>query len=104
MEVSTIQDHRDFMLWAHALDNKEFVLQHAKYARIDCSFHMVWQQRSSGNRDNSQSGHALLVGRGTCKPICMVIKSKHWNFSVLWKQRNKYLVSVNELIPEHAHQ
>jgi hypothetical protein len=60
------------------------------------SFDMAWQQRASGNRYNSPSGHALFVGGYTRKPIAMIIKSKLCHYCTIWKQRNG-----NEEVPVH---
>jgi hypothetical protein len=91
-------DENDFKLWRLALTDKTIVLTHPKYARIDCSFDMGWQQRSSGNRYASPSGDALLVGSCTRKPISMMIKSKLCNYCKTWK-KNKNNDGVDP--PEH---
>jgi hypothetical protein len=89
-EASSVQDMNDFQQWKEALDkdNNGMVLGLAKYARIDCSFDMGWQQRSSGNRYASQSGDALLVGCITRKPISLIVKSKLCNFCKAWNKKN----------------
>ena len=101
MEASGVQDTGDFFLWQHVLNNNNnnFVLPQAKYARISCSFDMGWQQQRSGNRYNLQSGHALLVGRRTQKPICMIIKSKRCNYCTLWRRKNLDLVTDDDIKP-----
>ena len=83
MESSSVQDMNDFQLRKHALDNSDFVLCRAKYPLIMCSFDMGWQQRGSAHRYNSQSGHALLIGGRTRKPIGFVVKSKRCNYCLL---------------------
>jgi hypothetical protein len=59
-----------------------------KYPRISVSFDMAWQQRSSGNRYNSPSGHSLLVGGKTKKPIAFVLKSKYCNICKTWDRNH----------------
>jgi hypothetical protein len=104
MAASCVHDDNDFQLWKYALeDHPGFVLSTNKYPLLMCSFDMGWQQRSSGNRYNSQSGHALMVGGITRKPIAMVIKSKRCNYCLSWKKRNKDLLVDGEdlLLPLH---
>jgi hypothetical protein len=89
-EASPTQDHNEFDQWKQAPKKHEngMVLGLPKYAKIDCSFDMGWQQRSSGNRYASQSGDALLVGCITRKPIAMIVKSKLCNFCNAWNKKN----------------
>jgi hypothetical protein len=63
------------------------------------SFDMLgWQQRSSGHRYNSPSGHALLVGGKTRKPVALCIKRKLCNFCCSWEKQS----NPDELpIPDH---
>jgi hypothetical protein len=49
---------------------------------------MAWQQRSSGNRYASPSGHALFVGGHTRKPIAFIIKSKICSYCKSWKKKH----------------
>jgi hypothetical protein len=49
---------------------------------------MAWQQRSSGHNNNSPSGHALMVGAMTRKPVLLCIKSKLCNFCTCFKKKN----------------
>jgi hypothetical protein len=97
MAKANNQDDNDFAQWMESLTNKNMVLSKAKYPRIACSFDMGWQQRASGVRYNSQSGHGLLVGGITRKPITVAIKSKHCNFCITWKRDNKDMVEAAEL-------
>jgi hypothetical protein len=95
MEASEAHDENDYQLWLEAVNNPgAFVLSQNKYPPLVCSFDMGWQQRSSGNRYNSLSGHALLVGAFTRKPISFLIKSKRCNTCVTWKKANKDLVAA----------
>jgi hypothetical protein len=52
---------------------------------------MAWQQRNSGHRYNSASGHGLLVGGLTRKPILMNVKSKLCSVCFTWKKRHEDL-------------
>jgi hypothetical protein len=96
----TDMDPNDFMLWEQSLQaNATFELSKSKYPQLQVSFDMGWQQRSSGHRYNSRSGHAMLVGSLTCKPLSLVIKSKICNFCKAWKKRdNPYELEV----PKHT--
>jgi hypothetical protein len=84
-------DHHvlDFNNWKQALTDKTVVIPPARFAKIDVSFDMGWQQRSSGNRYASPSGDALLVGARTRKPVAIDIKSKKCNFCSAWDRNKK---------------
>jgi hypothetical protein len=70
-------NNNDLTQWQQALRDPTIVLDKLKLSKIDCSFDMGWQQRSSGNRYASISGDALLVvGCRSRKPIAMIIKCK----------------------------
>jgi hypothetical protein len=103
MERSVLQDDNDFHLWNEALDPLfPMQLSMAKYGRIDVSYDMAWQQRSSGHRYNSPSGHALFVGALTRKPIALVIKSKVCTFCSTCKKKHPDLpVPVHECWKTH---
>jgi hypothetical protein len=80
----------DFDLWRQSIEkNPRIALNRSKYPTIACSFDMGWQQRSSGKVYNSPSGHGLLVGARTRKPIAMVLKSKRCNYCNTWKKKQK---------------
>jgi hypothetical protein len=107
MRNATDQDDNDFQQWKQSLYDKNFVLSKMNYPRLSCSFDMGWQQRASGVRYNSASGHAILVGALTRKPICFAIRSKRCNFCTTWKANNKDIVEAAELdgedliMPDH---
>jgi hypothetical protein len=83
-------DPIDFDLWKQSIiAGSNVVLSKARYPGISCSFDMGWQQRSSGVRYNSPSGHALLVGAHTRKPVAFVLKSKRCNYCFQWKKKMK---------------
>jgi hypothetical protein len=82
----SFEDANDFRLWKLALTDPTIQLTQEKYARIDVSFDMGWQQRASGKKYNSLSGDALMVGGRTRRPVAMIIKSKRCNFCIAWKR------------------
>jgi hypothetical protein len=88
MEKSEAQDHHDFLIWQSSLQ-PDFVgpLSRAKYPQITVSFDMAWQQRSSGHNYNSPSGHALMVGALTRKPLALCVKSKLCNTCKCYKKK-----------------
>lgn len=92
-EVKATVDAASFVLWKQALDENAIagaVLDQDKkqYPKIDVSYDMAWQQRSSGHRYNSASGHGLFIGKHTRLPISMEVKSKLCNFCSSW-HKNK---------------
>jgi hypothetical protein len=78
----------DLELWERLLEDPLFVLDKSKYPKIQVSFDMGWQQRNSGHWYNSASGHALLVGGLTRKPIAMNVKSKLCSVCFNWKKKH----------------
>jgi hypothetical protein len=88
----------DFELWKSALTNPEVQLDRSKYPLIDVSFDMGWQQRSSGRKYNSPSGHALFVGHKSQKAVAMVLKSKLCAVCIAWPKNAK---NTGKPIPWH---
>jgi hypothetical protein len=99
MEVSPVHDANDFILWQQSLKTDNVPFSQSRYPSISCSFDMGWQQRGSGGQYNSMSGHALLAGALTRKPVCFVLKSKLCNFCCTWKKRNPDFDI--EFMPDH---
>jgi hypothetical protein len=100
MESSSLYDVNEFNNWKSSLDESSgVVIPKHKYPKISASFDMAWQQRNSGNRYNSPSGHGLLVGARTRKPIALVLKSKYCNYCKTWKRKE-----ANNGIPVPEHQ
>jgi hypothetical protein len=95
MEASSTHDDGDYAVWQQARKGLIEVNQ-SKYAKISASFDMAWQQRNSGNRYASPSGHALLVGKYTRKAIALCIKSKLCNFCKSWVKKHGDAVPVKE--------
>lgn len=89
----------DFELWERSLYDKNFELDKCKYPKIQVSYDMAWQQRNSGHRYNSASGHGLLVGGLTWKPLIMEVKSKLCSICFAWRKKHEDLEL--EPIPEH---
>jgi hypothetical protein len=74
--------------WKRSLDaNSGIVIAKDKYPTIRVSFDMVWRQRNSGNRYASPSGHGLLVGDRTRKPLAFILKSKFCNYCKTWTKQ-----------------
>jgi len=65
----------NFTAWKESVFNNEpyddMVLS------ISVSMDMGWQKCSSGRRNDSSSGHALLVEIKTRKPVAMCLKSSY---------------------------
>jgi hypothetical protein len=59
---------------------------------------MGWQQRSSGHKYASPSGHAFFVGGLTHKPIHFIIKCKICNFCSNWKKKR---TEEEDEVPAH---
>jgi hypothetical protein len=84
------------MLWKQSLTDASLVLDKDKYPKIQVSYDMAWQQRNSGNQYNSASGHALLVGATTRKPVMLTVKSKICGVCAAWKRKMDLLNSTIE--------
>jgi hypothetical protein len=80
-------DDNDFYLRGEAMAGR-VQLNTTKRPSLSVSFDMAWQQRNSGNRYASSSGHALLVGKFTRKPLMLCIKSKVCNYCKAWKKKH----------------
>jgi hypothetical protein len=78
-------------VWERSLYDEEFDIDKCKYPKIQVCFNMGWQQRNSGHRYNLASGHALLVGGLTCRPLIMDVKSKLCSICFAWKKKHEDL-------------
>jgi hypothetical protein len=94
---ATVSDPNDFYLWQQGLLGT-VALSSSRYPKIMVSYDMAWQQRNSGNRYNSASGHALFVGGKTRQCLSLVIKSKVCNLCSTWEKKNDITVDP---IPPH---
>jgi hypothetical protein len=93
----TVKDNTAFKLWKDSLATG--VLPIALYPRLAVSYDMAWQQRNSGHKYNSPSGHAILVGKLSRKPLTLVIKSKLCNFCSAFRKKNPDMEA--EDVPPH---
>jgi hypothetical protein len=87
VRATTAGNPNQLFLWQQSLEGN-IVLEKSNYPKIRCSFDMAWQQRNSGNQYASQSGHALLVGGYTRKPIAFTIKSKLCSSCKAWTKKH----------------
>jgi hypothetical protein len=94
----TVKDDASFELWNDALTTG--VLPTALYPKIGVSYDMAWQQRNSGHKYNSPSGHAIFVGKLSRKPLSLVIKSKLCNYCSAYRKKNPDMEPEDE-IPMH---
>jgi hypothetical protein len=93
----TVKQPNQYALWKQSIEGS-IELDATNYPRIRVSFDMAWQQRNSGNRYASLSGHGLFVGGYTRKPITLCIKSKLCCYCKAWKKRHGDL----DPPPEHT--
>jgi hypothetical protein len=99
-KVKATVDAVDYGLWEQLIKSDAlFQLPKDKYPMINVSFDMGWQQQSSGNRYASPSGHVLLVGGLSRKPVALSIKSKICNYCKSWEKKPN---PEGFPIPEHT--
>ena len=80
-----------YELW---LDKK---LPEELWPSIDGCADMGWQQKGSGRKRNSQSGHALIIGMLSRKAIAKSVCSKGCGFCKTWYTRNP----IDDAPPPH---
>jgi hypothetical protein len=90
---SSVEDPMEYEHWQQAQEQGSIPLSRRMYPQLKASFDMAWQQRNSGNRYNSPSGHALLVGGNSRKPIAYMVKSKICTFCKAWEKRVQDVVA-----------
>jgi hypothetical protein len=95
-EAMADKDASDFAMWKMAIagGDNPLVLNTSKYPPISVSFDMGWQQRSSGHKYASPSGHAFFVGGLSRKPIAIYVKSKICNYCASYKRKHGPEVEV----------
>ena len=72
------KEGRDFQWWNSLTATER--LSVLNMPRLTVSYHDIgWQQRSSGNKYNSVSGHAFCIGGYTKKILDFHVKSKVCN-------------------------
>jgi hypothetical protein len=99
---SSVKHPNEFDLWNQSVEGS-IVLDRCNYPKLRVSFDMAWQQRNSGNRYASQSGHALFVGGFTRKPIAFALKSKLCNFCKAWSKKHPPIAGEEVLeAPPHT--
>ena len=95
----SVQDDATFNLWKSALTNNGIVIPTAIYPKLHVSYEMAWQQRNYGNCYASPSGHAVLVGKYSRKPLLLVIKSKMCNYCSSCQKKNPAMTKDDEVPP-----
>jgi hypothetical protein len=94
-------NNRHFELWKQA-SNGTVILPTLNYPKLKVTFDMAWQQRSSGKKYASPSGHALFFGGYTRRPISVCNKSKLCNYCVTFKSRNPDIkVPLHDCLKNH---
>jgi hypothetical protein len=84
----SVDDPVELEHWQQAQKEGAIPLSRRMYPKLSASYDMAWQQRNSGNRYNSASGHALFVGGITRKPISYIVKSKFCSYCKAWSKKN----------------
>jgi hypothetical protein len=94
----TVGDPIEFERWKQAQQAGALPLHASLYPKLQASFDMAWQQRNSGNRYNSLSGHALYVGGNSRLPISYILKSKLCCYCRAWTKKHDITIDP---IPIH---
>ena len=104
-EAMPDKDDTDFAMWKMSIseDGNSIDYSLAKYPAISASFDMGWQQRSSGVKYNSPSGHAFFVGGLSRKPIAVRVKSRICNYCLAWKKKHPPLEDFPDGLPVSVH-
>ena len=77
--------------------NNDDLPEQAMWPHIDGCADMGWQQKGSGRKRNSQSGHALVIAMKTRKAIAKSVLSKGCGYCKKWYTTN----TVDEEPPDH---
>jgi hypothetical protein len=96
------KDDSDLTTWKNSLST-DMVYSKSKYPTISVSFDMGWQQRSSGKKYNSPSGHAFFVGGLYRKPIAYQVKSRICNYCDCWKRKHPPSEDLPDGLPVGPH-
>jgi len=80
----------DFDTWKRAIDPDVATppLPIERHPRVNASNDTAWQQKGSGHTHNSPSGHSLMFGHHTRKPLAYVVKSKVCNCCNAFTKKN----------------
>jgi len=90
-EVRLSTEHEvDYMTWKNSIDPTVATPELPKERRpkINASNDTAWQQKGSGHTHNSPSGHSLMFGHHTRKPLAYVLKSKVCNYCNAFKKKH----------------
>ena len=68
-------NNHDFDMWQQAVVEKSRAvdLPDSNYPQLTVSYDMGWQQKGSGGNYNSASGHGIMVGSLTRKPLSVAV-------------------------------
>jgi len=85
-----MENESDFDCWCRSIDPNVATapLSKARRPKINCSSDTAWQQKGSGHTHNSPSGHSLMFGHHTRKPLVYQVKSKICNCCSAFKKKN----------------
>jgi len=89
-EVRLSSDNEsDFETWKRSIDPLVATppLPLERHPRINASNDTAWQQKGSGHTHNSPSGHSLMFGHHTRKPLVYAVKSKVCNYCNAFKKK-----------------
>jgi hypothetical protein len=80
-EVKAVTDEAGYLTWQQSVDPliASAPLRKDNYPKLRGSFDQAWQQKKSGHTYDSPSGHGLIFGHYTRKPLVCVVKSKICN-------------------------
>jgi len=84
----SVDNQSDFDTWQRSIDPTIATAPLPRHPRITCSSDAAWQQKGSGHTHNSPSGHSLMFGHHTRKPLVCTAKSKMCNCCSSFKKRN----------------
>ena len=84
----SIDNESDFETWKQAIDPAIASPPLPRFPKVNCSSDTAWQQKGSGHTHNSPSGHSLMFGHHTRKPLVYAVKSKMCNYCGSFKKRN----------------
>lgn len=76
METTEGFDATAFAHWKAAITDDNIDMANAILPEVVVASDMGWQKRSSGRKYDSNTGHALLVGKETRLPVAFCLKSK----------------------------
>ena len=91
-----VDDDGDYVQWKESVQKKVnqttevngLELPTRKYPVINGSYDAAWQQKNSGHRYDSPSGHGLIFSQHTRKPLCYGVRSKLCGFCSSFKKKN----------------